>query len=874
MQADDENDSWPSGIPTPPLIGSTVGRFKITARLGGGGMGEVYRAEDTELRRTVALKRLTPQMADDGISKNKLLREGRRASALNHPRIASVYDVFTDGNESFLVMEYVDGSTLRERLETPLSLDEFCRIAIQCTEALEAAHEKGILHGDVKPANIMLTRDRGDVKVCDFGVARRLPQAVSAADLTSTVLAPGAGTPGYMAPEVVLDKPVDARADLFSLGVVFYEMLAGRNPFRASNQIATMDRVRALAPEPLDRVNPQVPASLARLVQRMIEKDPADRYGTAVEIGKDLAALAAQLPVIRKRPGPTRRTLVRAVVASALVLVAVVSLALFWRNNTASSVPLPAEINLAVLPFKATGTGGDKQFFIRGLTEILNQQLSKLTVHRNFQVATGSDVRARSVQNPTDAREQLGANVVLTGSLEYAGNDVRITCQLIDTRSGRELRAETMTADARNSIAVEDRIVDAAVRMVGLRLTPDERAAFAGHETQQPGAYDFYLQARGYLLNYDRIESLDSAITVFRSALEIDRRYALAYAGLGEAYWRKQELTGSAVWVEPARAACEGALGISQDLSEPHTCVGMVLNGTGEYEKAVEEFRIALNLEPTNDLSYVGLATAYEKLGRAADAERTYRHAIELRPNYWAAYNTLGGYYYRLGRFDDALTMFQQVVALAPDSFRGYSSVGAVHFMKDQTAEAVAAFQKSLSIRRNYVAASNLGTLYFFEGEYGRSVEAFRQALTLDQGNYVVWKNLAGALAGAGDAKEAAAAFRRARELVQERLTVNRRDPALHLALADYNAALGDMAQSQASLAEVLKLAPTEAHTLFDLAVYYELRLKQRDKALQWLQAAIEHGQTWREIDRSPDLKSLRADHRFEQMRHPRPGTG
>ena len=270
----------------------------------------------------------------------------------------------------------------------------------------------------------------------------------------------------------------------------------------------------------------------------------------------------------------------------------------------------------------------------------MNRQLSKLTVNRKFQVATVTDLRARNVGDATDAREQLGANVVLTGSLQYSDKSVRITCVLIDTRSGRQLRTETFVVDSLNSIAVRDRVVAAAVRMVGLNLKPEERSVLAGHETQQPGAYDFYLQARGYLLNFDRIENLDSAISVFRSALEIDRRYALAYAGLGEAYWRKHELTGAAIWVEPARAACEGALGINANLSEPHACVGMVLNGTGRYEKAVSEFGVALDIEPTNDLSYLGLATAYEKLGRSEDAERTYRRAIELRPHYWGAYNT------------------------------------------------------------------------------------------------------------------------------------------------------------------------------------------------------------------------------------------
>jgi tetratricopeptide (TPR) repeat protein len=369
-------------------------------------------------------------------------------------------------------------------------------------------------------------------------------------------------------------------------------------------------------------------------------------------------------------------------------------------------------------------------------------------------------------------------------------------------------------------------------------------------------------------LNYDRLENVDSAVTVFRKALDIDKRYALAYAGLGEAYWRKHELTGSSTWVEPARAACEGALGIDPNLAEPHACLGMVLGGTGEYEKAAAEYALALQREPTDDVLYLGLATAYEKLGRQGDAEQAFRRAIELRPHYWGAYNMLGAYYYRSGKYDDALAMFQQVVALTPDSYRGYSSIGATFFMKDQTSEAIAAFQKSLSIRPNYNAASNLGTLYYFEGEFRRSADLFKQALSINQGNYQVWANLAAALDLAGSQEEALPAYRRTRDLLKERLGVNPRDANLHIRLADCDAALGDIATAKADLEQAINLAPSDAQTLLLIASFYEQRLGKRSEALAWLSKAVEHGQSWREIDRSPILRKLRADPAFKKVRH------
>jgi TolB-like protein len=391
------------------------------------------------------------------------------------------------------------------------------------------------------------------------------------------------GTPAYMAPEV-LEGQVDVRADIFSLGVVFYEMLAGQNPFVAGSVIATLDRILRQVPEPLERRNPHVTVQLSRLIRRMMEKDQSRRCVNIAEVRRDLALVETKLSTAGRRRLVTR---VGFAAGALIVAVALGSLMMQdWRRRPKPPTGgIPPNIHLAVLPFVGSTTDGGRDFFTQGLTEAVNDRLSRLTLSRHLQVTSLSDRRSRGVTTPTEAREQLGANLAFTGSLTYSKDRVDATCVLIDTRTGQRLRTEGATTATTEPLVLQHRVVEIAVEMIGLELTPDERRVMIADQRAQPGAYDFYLQARGYLLNFDRIENLDSAIAVFRRALEADRRYAPAYAGLGEAYWRKHELSGSSAWVEPARAACEGALGIDPNLAEPHACLGMVLNGTGEYER-------------------------------------------------------------------------------------------------------------------------------------------------------------------------------------------------------------------------------------------------------------------------------------------------
>ena len=871
------------------LTGTTVGRFAVGARLGAGGMGEVYRAEDTRLKRSVALKRIAPRRQVDPGYRDRFLREAQFASGLSDPHIAGVYDVFEDQERMFLVMEYVEGTSLRKRLPGPVEIEEFLSIAVQCAAALAAAHERGIVHRDIKPENIMLTPE-GQVKVLDFGVAKKMPRLDDAA--TADSLGPSAalagefcGTLPYMAPEVLLERKTDHRADIFSLGVVCYEALVGRHPFRDSGFLATATRILQETPPPLGQGNPKVPAELERIVTKTLAKDPAERYATAADLLVDLRAVqrewsypsaVSRLPgavpaVIARKPSfvPKNKYVWWSAAAVAAILLLVGGIAL-WKGERLSwwfgpRVP-PGSKNLVVMPFQAIGEEPQTQAYTDGITETLSAQLTRLTAAHQLQVAPAREVRGRRFRNAADARKEFGAGLVLEGSVFRSGSTVRVNYALVDTLTLKQLRADTITADASNPFAVQDRVAEGIVRMLELELKPQERAQLQAHGTQTAGAYDFYLQGRGYMQNYDKPENIENAISVLDRALRLDPNYALAYAGLGEAYWKKYEAKRDAKWVEPARQACRRALAINGQLAEAHACLGMVENGTGQYEIAVKEFQQVLQSEPTSDAAYRGLALAYEKLGKLAEAEQTYRQAIAARPHYWAGYSWLGGFYFNRARYAEAAEMFRQVVALAPDSFRGYYNLGGVYVQQGRYAEAIGTLEHSVAIRPSATALSNLATAYYFQRLYDDAARTYEQAVKLDERNYELWWDLGDAYYWSpGKRDQATAAYQKSIALADQKLAVNPQDIRPLGIRAFCYAVSQNRRLALADLSAALTLAPGDAQLLY-MAALIHLQMGEKDQSLDWLEKAVAAGYSPAIVRDTPNFDVLRSHPRFQNI--------
>ena len=858
---------------SPDLTGTTVGRFVIRERLGQGGMGEVYRADDVALKRRVALKRIGwPRRADER-SRKRLWHEAQLASQLTDPHIAAVYDVFEEGEELFIVMEYVEGQTLRRRLDRPLQMQEFLSIAPQCVAGLVAAHRAGILHGDIKPENIMLTPS-GRVKILDFGVAHR--SAGSESNTTLDTLADGkfAGTVPYMSPEVLEAKESDARADIFSLGVVFYEALAGRNPFHAEGFLLTCERILHEEPAPLHEANSAVPAELERIIAKMLAKNPNERYAAVADLALDLRAVESsmahsEMPVLRhpftpplKKAMPWAGACAFTILAAALLIPSVRQELRTWLGIN----PVPRTKQVAVLPFSVVGGASEMVAFGSGLTETVTAKLTQLTEDRSLQVVPAAEIRAKRITTVDDARKEFGVNLAIEGSLYQAGEQVRIHCVLVDVRRRRQIRAGSLTVATKDPFAAQDEVVREAIRMLELEVQPGQLHALESHGTQVVGAYDYYLQGRGYLQNYDRAENLESAVQLFQRALRLDPGYALSYAGLGDAYWKKYENTKESNWIELSRAACRQALRLDSQLPAAHVCMGTLNEGTGSHEDAVREFGLALEVEPTNDGAFRGLAGAYENLGKLAQAEETYRRAIALRPHYWAPYNWLGAFFYRRARYPEAAEMFGQVIALAPDSYRGYSNLAAAYVELGRYAEAIAAVGKSISIYPSDYGYTNLGNAYFFQRQYERSAQAYEQAVKLAEKDPLLWRNLGdGYHWSPGKDREAADAYRQAVALASEELHVNSQDTQACGILAISYAMLGEKKPAIDSLGRGLELSPGDPYLRFQAALVYA-HFGQANQAIEWLNRALSAGYSRSRIRDIPNFDPLRDNPRFQDL--------
>lgn len=757
------------------MVGTTIKHYRIDERLGAGGMGEVYRGEDTRLGRPVALKFLPASLKSDSESRARLLNEARAASLLRSPNIAVTYDIGEEEGTDFIVMEYVDGELLSDRVARgPLPVRDVVEIGIQVADALDEAHSRGIIHRDIKSGNLMRT-ERGLVKVLDFGLAKFIAND-GARDVTQahmTMSGMVVGTVSYMAPEQALGRPIDHRVDLFSLGVVLFELLTGRMPFEGTTATEIIDRILHEVPVPPSRYTSAVPASLDTVVARALEKDPAFRYQQASDIARDLRQVAAEID------GAT--------------------LGRITRRTTAVAVER-SEKSVAVMTFSNITREPADDWIGTGIAETVSSDLRNihgLTIIGRARVYDAlrnlsTDAHLKD-SRAIDIGRRLGATWVVVGGYQRIGSVVRITASVVEIATGAVNRTVKVDGNIDDIFALQDKIVYEVSQGLNVALRGTEIAGIERQETHSVVAYESY--ARGMMnLRQATRDSIDRAIAAFDDATEHDAEYARAWAALGAAYGLKGNFLSMPEMLNQAIELERRALALDPDLADAHMWLGTALLAIGRVDEAIAEIREALRLEPENGQAYQSLARAY-----------------------WVG----------LGDFKSAIPLFERAIDLNPESGYSYLQLSLLLTWDGQLDRAAEISRRAVELQEQFIsgnlglqivgAHARLGYVYYVRGEYAEALREYeREMAFIGAGDHALRDRtllelnvkIGAAYLRQGQRESAEKHFTRALKSFDSRVANGADDPFTRYYIACLHALRGDHGRALESLERVAKSLP------------------------------------------------------------------
>jgi serine/threonine protein kinase/Flp pilus assembly protein TadD len=807
------------------MIGQTISHYKILEKLGEGGMGVVYKAQDLKLDRLVALKFLPASVVASEEEIARFQQEAKAISALNHPNIATIHDVDEADGQRFLVLEYLPGGTLKSRVKSlqssgkELSVKEIVELGLQIGEGLSHAHRHGIVHRDVKTDNVMLTEE-GRVKITDFGLAKLR----GGAHLTKTGTT--VGTAAYMSPEQVMGESVDHRSDLFSYGVVLYELATGHLPFRGEHEAALSYSIVNESPVPMKSLRADLPDGLERIVTRLLEKEQEKRYQSAQDVVLDLRNLQQEISGVIA--APIKRSKLPWIVASAAVVLPAVALMLFYPRKTVSV----DRKSIAVLPFKNLSEDKENEYFSDGITEDIITQISKISELKV--ISRTSVMRYKNADKSLrDIGKELDVATILEGSVRRANNEVRIVAQLIDANTDEHLWAQTYDKELTKIFDIQSEIAQQIAAALKAKLAPAEKERIEKKPTENLDAYAYYLKGRDYYYSY-RKQDNENAIELFKRALQLDPNYALAYAGLGDAYAQRMWRFGfPARWLDSAIVVSGKAISLDPNLAEAYKAIGLAYEYKGWLRKAL-------------------------------DADRK---AVELNPNYHPAVANIGWVNWFLGEYSEALQWMRKGQALAPTNAQTSFGVAHIYLSLGDDANAMKWYQKALELQPDLVnALEGMGRLFLWKGQYDEAFGYGQRILSLDS------KDLTGLIL-AGDAQIFSGNLVKAREYYEQALSIDSTRWNFYTNLGYLLWKSGQTVRAQKMFNEGLKRALKEIEKgnewwdpPFHIAAVNAITGRKAE-ALEWLQRAIDAGWRFSSLGlKDPLLENLRNDDQFKQM--------
>jgi serine/threonine protein kinase/tetratricopeptide (TPR) repeat protein len=828
--------------------GQTINHYQVIGLIGKGGMGIVYKAEDTRLMRAVAIKIFSKRANSKWATEAGYLQEARAGSAINHPNIVTIHEIGETADITYIVMEYVEAQTLSELIASnSLTSDQMLSIAIQICDGLTEVHSRQIIHRDIKPANVMVA-SRGQVKLLDFGIAKPFHappnfESLAIDSKTQKKSSEIVGTIRYMSPEQIRGERLDERTDIFSFGVLLYEMITGNLPFSGRHAMDIAAAIIKDAPASLGPAPEGLPRQVCELVMRCLEKDREKRPASFSQIREELEHLSMQSQAAsdqQNQKTPVPESILRRP----------------GRHEFNYKPKAPALPIILVLPLDAIGSRGGEEPLGLGLSHMISTNLARI---KGLSVISKAAVERQTERLATSAQElarELGATLMMEGEMMTLADGYAIMVRLSEVATGHIVWGNQYFGQSSDLFKIQQTLCTDIASILKIDISPSDEHRIARPATSDIGAFELYSQARALLERYDVKENIDEAVALLEEAVKDHPGFALPFTGLSEAYWHKYLLTLDESWVTRAIAACDRALVLDPYQPEVHISLANIYYNTGRLEQAIESFERATEIQPASDRALRGLGWCYQKKGDMETAIVYLERAIENRPGCWYYYNDLGKCYYAFGAYERAAEQFRRVIAVQPDTYNGYNNLGVMYCLLGLYEDAIAMHKRAIEIHASEEAFSNLGTEYFYLGRFEEAAEEYQRAIDLFPGHDMFHFNLGEAYLQLGRQEEASQQVERARELLAAQLKIKKGDGQLFGRMALYLAKLGRRDEARHHIAAALSLEPGNPLLIFQQAVVHALA-GETQPAIESLRAALEQGYSKTEAIHDPNLKPL-----------------